>query len=137
MDTPAWSIKQIAETEYGDLYTEIRLGPLSPQDSQALLGELLPNLDPQPGLYGQILEKAEGNPFFIEEVVRGLVHREVLVTGPGGLQWNENHHPVEIDIPEPLHSLLVARLDVLEEDARRTLQLASVIGRSFYYEVLR
>jgi tetratricopeptide (TPR) repeat protein len=60
-----------------------------------------------------------------------------LERGQQGLQWKGNHVPVEIEIPGSLNALLVARMDRLEEDTRRTVQLAAVIGRSFYYKVLK
>ena len=135
--TPAWSLKQVAETEYGDRYTEILLGPLPPQESRALISHLLSGADPPPNLLEQIQGKAEGNPLFVEEVVRELLDRGDLESGPEGLRWKANREPVEMAIPGSLHALLLARLDRLEEDARRTLQLASVIGRSFYYNVLK
>jgi hypothetical protein len=80
--------------------------------------------------------KAEGNPLFIEEVVNGLLDRGYLEREAGVLRWKVDREVVEMTIPDSLQALLVARLDLLEDDARRTLQLASVIGRSFYYVVL-
>ena len=135
--TPAWSLKQTAEREYSDRYTEIVLGPLPHPDSKALISQLLPGGEPPPNFLEQILGKVEGNPLFIEEVVRELLDRGDLEDGPEGLRLKENCEPVEMSIPDSLQALLMARLDRLEADARRTLQLASVIGRSFYYEVLK
>jgi class 3 adenylate cyclase/tetratricopeptide (TPR) repeat protein len=136
-DTPAWSIRDTAKTEYAGRYAEIVLGPLTPQESKELMGHLLSGSGSPPNLLEQILEKAEGNPLFIEEVVRELLDQGELEQRPEGLRWVGDREPLELAIPESLHALLTARLDRLEEDARRTLQLASVIGRSFYYEVLK
>lgn len=135
--TPAWSLKQAGESEYSDRYTEIVLGPLPPQDARALISQLLSNAGQHPDLLEQILGKAEGNPLFIEEVVHALLDRGDLERAPEGLRWKEKRQPGEVAIPDSLHALLLARLDRLEEDSRRTLQLASVIGRSFYYKVLK
>jgi hypothetical protein len=135
--TPAWSIKQEAETVYGEEYNEIRLSPLPPKDSRALLEGLLIDAGGREELIERILEKAEGNPLFMEEVVQSLFDRGELEKGLGGLRLKGNRPPGELLIPGSLQALLVARLDLLEEDARRTLQLASVIGRSFYYKVLK
>ncbi|HEX6305064.1 MAG TPA: adenylate/guanylate cyclase domain-containing protein [Anaerolineales bacterium] len=135
--TPAWSLKRAAESEYGDRYTEIFLNPLPPQDARALIGHHLANAGQHPDLLEQILGKAEGNPLFIEEVVYALLDRGDLERTGEGLRWTEKRQPLEVAIPDSLHSLLLARLDRLEEDSRRTLQLASVIGRSFYYNVLK
>jgi class 3 adenylate cyclase len=135
--TPVWSVKQTVESSYRERSTEIVLGPLPPQGSQALIEHLLAGAEGHKDLVEQILQKAEGNPLFLEEVVRGLLDRGDLVKGPAGLEWKEDRQTVEIAIPDSVQAILIARLDLLEEDARRTLQLASVIGRSFYYEVLK
>ena len=64
----------------------------------------------------------------------GAVKREIDTSGK--IRWQVTGSVASIQIPENLQSLLTARIDCLEEEARRTLQLASVIGRSFYYRVL-
>lgn len=136
-DTPAWEVKRVAEENYGDRYTEIRLRPLSSAETLSMAGHLIAGADQYPQVLDQILEKTEGNPLFVEEVVWELLARGDLDHGPEGLRWNPHRDPAQISIPDSLHALLQARLDRLEEDSRRTLQLASVIGRSFYYRVLR
>jgi predicted ATPase/class 3 adenylate cyclase len=135
---PAWSAKEAAGRDYPHRTTEIALQSLSADDTDELVNHLLLVADLPPGLRKRILEKTEGNPFFIEEVVRvlidnGIVERE---DGPDGVRWRTRKDIDDIDIPGSLQSLLTARIDRLEDDARRTLQLASVIGRSFYYRVL-
>jgi tetratricopeptide (TPR) repeat protein len=84
----------------------------------------------------RILEKSEGNPFFVEEVVRSLIDQGVVKRDEGGGRWIATSEGQSLDIPDNLLALLIARIDRLAEDARRTLQLASVVGRSFYYRVL-
>ncbi len=135
--TPAWEVRRAAEKIYGDRYTEIRLRPLSSAETLRLAGQLIAGADQYPQVLEQILGKTEGNPLFVEEVVWELLARGDLDRGPEGLRWSTGRDPAQIAIPDSLHALLLARLDRLEDDARRTLQLASVIGRSFYYRVLR
>lgn len=135
--TPAWSVKQAAESGFGDRYSEIVLNPLPLQDARVLIGHLLADAGQHPDLLEQILAKAEGNPLFVEEVIHALLDRGDLELAQEGLRWKETRRPGEVAIPDSLHALLLARLDRLEEDSRRTLQLASVIGRSFYYRVLK
>jgi tetratricopeptide (TPR) repeat protein len=90
-----------------------------------------------------ILEKSDGNPFFIEEVVRALVDNGVvvpeerIVDGSEVGYWVATGDGSDFSIPDNLQSLLAARMDRLEEATRATLQLASVIGRSFYLRVLQ
>ena len=81
-----------------------------------------------------ILAKAEGNPFFVEEVIRMLIDRGNLVRTDGS--WIVAKPINTIDIPDTLQGVLIARIDRLPEDAKRVLQIASVIGRKFQVKVL-
>jgi len=135
---PAWSARETAARDYPHRMTEIALQSLSADDTDELVNHLLLVADLPAGLRKRILEKTDGNPFFIEEVVRVLIDNGVVERedAPDGVRWRTRKDVDDIDIPGNLQSLLTARIDRLEEDARRTLQLASVIGRSFYYRVL-
>jgi predicted ATPase len=81
-----------------------------------------------------ILGRAEGNPFFVEEVVRMLIERGVLERR--GERWVATAEVYTVAIPETLHGLLLARIDQLPDDAKRALRVASVIGRQFPVRVL-
>ena len=83
-----------------------------------------------------ILRKTEGNPFFVEEVVRSLIDSGAIARDKNGMRWRATTNVHDVTVPDNLQALLVARMDRLERDVRRTLQLAAVIGRSFYYRVL-
>jgi tetratricopeptide (TPR) repeat protein len=117
---PSWRLKQWLETEYPHRSTEIVLSPLTHEESGALIDALLPETDRSGTVREQLLERTEGNPLFVEEMTA-----EVL---------DQTAH--ELSIPATLQALITARLDRLDEDTRRTLQLASVIGRSFLEPVL-
>jgi class 3 adenylate cyclase/tetratricopeptide (TPR) repeat protein len=121
--SPSWRLKQWLETEYPHRSTEIVLAPLSEADSDALIDELLPNGEALDTVRAQILVRTEGNPLFVEELVAALVDQPSESDGGVG-------------IPPTLQALITARLDRLDEGARYTLQLASVIGRSFSQPVL-
>ena len=131
-----WRVKQTAETDYPHRYAEVRLSPLSTGDSSALIDSLLSISDLPDRLRHLILEKAEGNPFFVEEVVRTLIDSGAVVQDESGRRWHAAAPVDDIAIPGSLQALIMARIDRLEEETRYTLQLASVIGRSFYYRVL-
>jgi hypothetical protein len=131
-----WAVKQAAETDFGHRYTEVALQPLSVEDSNLLVDSLLAISDLPARLRTRILEKTEGNPFFVEEVVRTLIEGGAIVRNESGNRWQATGEGEEIEIPGNVQALLTARIDRLEEDARSTLQLASVVGRSFYYRVL-
>jgi class 3 adenylate cyclase len=139
---PAWQLKTTADDELHHRYTEIALRPLSLPESSELVNRLLAVADLPDRLRASILEKAGGNPFFVEEVVRTLIDSGAVVPEERGLNgqrrryWVASSAGAEVAIPDNLQALLAARLDRLEEDTRSLLQLASVIGRSFYYRVL-
>jgi class 3 adenylate cyclase/tetratricopeptide (TPR) repeat protein len=72
---------------------------------------------------------AEGNPFFVEEVLADLLDRGVLVRRNGG--WSLRGAAVDLGIPDSVQGVLAARIDLLPAEAKEALQAASVIGRSF------
>jgi tetratricopeptide (TPR) repeat protein len=137
-------IKKLAADEmYHHRYTEISLRPLAEADSNELINRLLAIAELHDDLRRSILEKSDGNPFFIEEVVRALIENNIVVSeervedGINKHYWVSVSDGSEFSIPDNLQSLLAARMDQLEESTRATLQLASVIGRNFYLRVLQ
>jgi tetratricopeptide (TPR) repeat protein len=82
----------------------------------------------------QIIQRAGGNPFFIEEVVRSLFDQGAIVRREGRLEVTEKVN--KIPLPNTINDLLMARIDRLEEKTRDLLKVASVIGRSFFYRIL-
>ena len=129
--SPAWALKETVARELPHRQTEIDLHPLNDSESRALLAGLLDVADPPGSLSSLILDKAEGNPLFLEEVVRHLIERGDL-RRPNGATGEWEVTPKAITLPDSLQSLLTARIDRLDEGARRVLQVAAVIGRHFY-----
>ncbi len=83
-----------------------------------------------------ILRKAEGNPFFLEEIIRSLIDTGKVARDP----LTGNRRTFELDavaIPDTIQGVIMARVDRLDKDLRQLLRTASVIGRSFFYQVLR
>jgi class 3 adenylate cyclase len=110
------------------------LGPLGDSDTAALLGELLGS-DPSVGeLAAAIAERAAGNPFFAEEMVRELVQRGVLAGERGGYLCRADIG--EVSVPATVQAAIAARIDRLTTAAKRTLNAASVIGARFGAELL-
>jgi len=135
-DHGCWGIREIASRLYDHRYTDMRLQPLSTMDSEALVRNLL-HVEALPRLLRmRILDHAEGNPFYVEEVIRSLIDSEVIVYDEGTEQWQSTRRVDDITIPDTLQGVLMARIDRLEEEARRVLQMASVIGRIFLHRVL-
>lgn len=81
-----------------------------------------------------VQRKAEGNPFFVEEMIKSL--RETGVIRQEGESWVLDHPIDEISVPDTIQGVLMSRIDHLAEEPRRTLQLASVIGREFTQRLL-
>jgi class 3 adenylate cyclase/tetratricopeptide (TPR) repeat protein len=119
---------------FRDRFTEISLQPLSEESSHHLVKGLLSG-SVLPEKLGQvILDKAEGNPFFVEEVLRSLIERGVLTREDTG--WNVTGLVQTIQVPDTLQGVLLSRLDRLPEQTKRVVQKAAVIGRIFLYRVL-
>ena len=113
---------------------ELHLSPLTEVDSLQLVSNLL-NIDAlPPAVRSRILAKAEGNPFFVEEVIRMLIDQEQIARRDD--QWVIVCEIESLDIPDTLNGVLAARIDRLSEEARYVLQVASVIGREFYTRIL-
>jgi len=131
-----WAVREAIVRLYRHRHTDLWLQPLSALDSEALVANLLHvEALPHP-LRMRILDHAEGNPFYVEEVIRSLIDSEAIVYDDAMEQWEATRRVEDIAIPDTLQGVLTARIDRLEEEARRVLQLASVIGRIFLYRVL-
>ncbi len=130
----SWRIKVKAETDYSHRYTEILLKPLSPMDQNLLVDNLLAISDLPESIRLLMLEHSEGNPFYLEEIVRSLIDQGAILRE--GEKWRATRDLTDINIPETLEGVLLGRIDRLQEDVRRTLQMASVIGKSFLYRLL-
>ena len=112
----------------------ISLAPLANSDTAALLGELLGS-DPSVGeLAAIIAERAAGNPFFAEEMVRELVQRGVLAGERGGYLCHTD--AADVAVPATVQAAIEARIDRLSTPAKRTVNAASVIGARFGAELL-
>lgn len=131
---PSWRIKQKLETEFPHRYTELVLDPLTPAESRELLANALEGGGLPAALGERILDKAEGNPFFLEEIVRSLVDEGAIA--PEGGAWRVTRPDDDIRLPGSLQAVLAARIDRLEAESRETLQAAAVIGRTFLYRIL-
>ena len=107
----------------------IALAPLADSDTAALLDELLGS-DPSVGALAAIIaDRAAGNPFFAEEIVRELVQRGVLAGERG--HYSCRAEVAEVSVPATVQAAIAARIDRLTTPARRTVHAASVIGAQF------
>ena len=114
---------------------EIRLQDLSANDAMEMLKSLLKSDHLPNELIVFLQQKTEGNPFYIEEVINSLIESDVLICEDK--VWSLKETITEQDIPSSIQGVLSARIDRLEDNPKRLLQEASVIGRAFYFEILR
>ena len=112
----------------------IALAPLNDPETAALVSELL-GADPSVGALGQtIADRAAGNPFFAEEIVRELAERGVLRGERGA--YISTVGAAEVSVPATLQATIAARIDRLDADSKQTLNAAAVIGSCFTPELL-
>jgi hypothetical protein len=107
----------------------IALAPLSDSETAALVSELLGSDPSVSGLATKITEKAAGNPFFAEEIVRDLAERGVLRGKRSA--YESTADAGEVSVPATLQATIAARIDRLDPAAKRTLSAAAVIGSRF------
>jgi class 3 adenylate cyclase/tetratricopeptide (TPR) repeat protein len=113
---------------------EIFLEPLNKKMSETLITNVLNINVLRHDIIQQIVQRAGGNPFFIEEVARSLIDEQAVVLKNGGFQVTEKIGTIAI--PNTINDVLMARIDRLEEEARNLVRIASVIGRTFFYRIL-
>lgn len=117
-------------------HTALRLGPLSPEDSEALLGAWFGHpAGCPPHLRRLVLDRAGGHPLFLEEIVRSLIARGLLVREGEG--WACVAEAAGVDVPPTIQALLLARVDRLPAEVRRVLQEAAMLGLTFELPLLR
>ena len=133
-DTPGWRLVNAAREIMGGGLVELNLSPLSEADSRKMVTNLLEMEALPERVRSLILKKAEGNPFFVEEVIRMLIDQGALIQEDQ--EWVASKDFEAIEIPDNLQGLLLARIDRLPEDVKMILRVASVIGRQFPARVL-
>jgi class 3 adenylate cyclase len=133
-DSAGWGLIAATREAFGERVTEIQLQPLSETESRMLVANLLEIESLPEPVRASIMARAEGNPFFVEEVVRMLIERGAIVLQDD--RWVATDEIGAVEIPENLHGLLLARIDQLPEAAKRSLRIAAVIGRQFPVRVL-
>ena len=105
------SLERLGDEEVTELIEAALAGPLESRALELVTGH------------------AEGNPFFVEEVLADLLDRGLLERRTGG--WSLHDGAVDLGIPDSVQGVLAARIDLLQAEAKEALQAASVIGRSF------
>lgn len=132
-DHPSWRLHRQAALQHpGRVHALMLEGLPSGADGQLL--DALVGHGTLPGdVERRIIDTAEGNPFYLEELVRSLIDDDALVAEEGGWRFE---HGTAVDIPPTIERLIISRIDRLSPAARDTIQAASVLGRQFGRELL-
>ncbi|UCG40203.1 MAG: AAA family ATPase [Acidimicrobiia bacterium] len=133
-DEPSWELRERIERDHPHLHTSIALSPLPATEGRELIRQLLDMDGLTEQVRFEILERSDGNPYFLEEVIRSMIDAGIL--DRQGNRWIVSGDPTAIVIPDTLHALLATRLDGLTEFERAAVQAAAVFGREFRYEEL-
>jgi adenylate cyclase len=133
-DTRAMFIRNWARDSYAPRLLNIVLQPLSKTQSQELLVNLIGKTNLSDGLDNFVNSRAEGNPFHVEEIVRWLLDRGMIVRQNGG--WAVAPKLDSLDLPPAPLGVIAARIDRLDPNLKETLQAAAIIGRNFSYGIL-
>ncbi len=128
-DQRCWQLGTIATRKCPERYTEIVLRELTPAQGRRLIESLL-RIDHLPDtVKGMIIEKAQGNPFFVEEVIRSLIDAGLVYQEAD--RWQVRQEVAGVAVPATIQAVILSRVDRLEDETKRILQSAAVIGRLF------
>ncbi len=130
-----WQVREKIAREFAPFAAEIELGPLPLEQTEALLNKLMPVVEWPPDIHQLILNQTEGNPLYLEELLRVLIETGALHHRPDG-RWQAQGSLENLQVPDTLEGVMMTRLDRLDEPSRNTAQVAAVIGRSFTSDVL-
>jgi class 3 adenylate cyclase/tetratricopeptide (TPR) repeat protein len=134
IDAPGWQLVSAARINLGAGLTEIPLTALSANYTQQMIVSML-DVDELPAeVVRLVFGKTEGNPLFVEEVVRALLEEGGIIrTEARGIIGREIG---KLEIPDNLKRLVLARVDRLDTEPKRVVRVASIIGRQFMIQVL-
>lgn len=135
-NTPAAELKKRVQDMHNEYYNEIILHPLPKENILDLACRNL-NLSPMSSqLRGLIHRKCEGNPLYLEELVRTLTNNGLIIKSETTGQYTIKPLSGKVPIPDTLRGMVSSSIDRLDEDMKELLKTASVIGRTFFYRLL-
>jgi class 3 adenylate cyclase len=120
-----------SRADWGRAGSIVSLHPLEPTHSGQLIRNLLGQTSLPADIQARVVESAEGNPLFVEEMLRMLIDDGLLRRDDG--QWVATADLSRVPAPRTIQALIAARLDRLQDDERAVIQRASVAGKVFYW----
>jgi tetratricopeptide (TPR) repeat protein len=130
----SWQFHETAIRDFDLRYTGIELHALDTEQTAVMCRNLLEVQGLPASVQSLILSKTEGNPFFVEEVIRSLLDTGAITRDGDRLKADRSVE--DIAVPDTLSGVLTTRLDQLDDDAKRVAQTAAVIGREFSMDLL-
>jgi ABC-type oligopeptide transport system substrate-binding subunit/class 3 adenylate cyclase len=127
-DHASWKVKEIAARELPHRTREVALDVLSGDADREMLHALVGAQTLPPDLESRLLTDAEGNPFYLEELVRSLADSGALARAGEGWRFD---HEVSLEIPPTVEKVILARIDRLTPECHELITAASVLGRQF------
>ncbi len=115
-------------------FAQITLSDLAKEESRRLVAELLAVEKLSPETRELIVERAAGNPFFVEEIIKVLIEKGILVRRGNG--WAATREVTAVDVPDSIGGVLRSRLDRLPQEEKKVIQRAAVVGRVFWQKAV-
>jgi class 3 adenylate cyclase/tetratricopeptide (TPR) repeat protein len=134
---PVWEFRHFVETEYPHRVTTVTVPPLTEEQSAEFIDQLIGPEALTVETRDLVTAKAEGNPYYIGELVRSLIAEGTLAQEPGTGEWHLTRAVGSLDLPDSLQNLLLARIDRLAPEERHVLQMAAVVGSVFWLKALQ
>lgn len=136
-NSPIWDLYHRITSQHPQQALTLTLAPLDEVQAGEMIDRLIGPRALPARTQSQVIKRAEGNPYYIEEILRSLIKEGVLVQSVESGEWHAIRTVDSLDLPNALRSLLLARMEDLAPDERRVLQLAAVVGMIFWTSVLR
>jgi class 3 adenylate cyclase/tetratricopeptide (TPR) repeat protein len=119
------------------LHQSLMLSPLPDAAARLIIANVLGDGALPSHIQERLLQRAQGNPFYLGELVRALIATRAIEREPESRNWQGTEHFQLMDLPETVEGVILARIDRLDEDAKHLLKAAAVVGRTFFYRLLR
>ncbi|KPJ49779.1 MAG: hypothetical protein AMJ41_02340, partial [candidate division Zixibacteria bacterium DG_27] len=113
------------------------LKELTASEAHHLVESLLKTDKPPEALTALAVEKSQGNPFFLEEIIHSLLDSEILVRNPETGTYELQGSIAEINLPDNIEGVIQSRIDLLDETSKQVLKVAAILGRGFSFEALK
>jgi len=135
--SPVWSFQHYLTTNFPHRLVSLNLAPLTGEQAEEFINNIIGEGSLPRQTLELIVKNAEGNPYYIQELIQSLVNQGLLDQDVETNQWHTTRAITSIDMPGSLHSLLLAQVDQLNPEERVILQMASVIGSDFWLNALQ